>query len=324
MIKKIHHTYQVPERQYFHDLLKKEKISGVTRVAYERQLRRFYSYFYDFCGYSPEEAKVEQIGKYISSCYPAYIRSTSTLSVHRSAISYWYRQTRGENLPTFEALPGVSREGALRYFDPSALENLLSEGRGHPCGLILRFIYFTGASLIETIPLLVGDFDFENWRVNFRNRKKCPVWNLPEEIKYDLYREKYSRSSEEPIFSLRKGVRGDSRPISRRMVNYYLAGLSDKQGIKSLNVQSLRDNFALGRLLEGMDSRLVMRMMGYSNIRSMCKYKKFVRELGFYENPTLSPDDARRLIGEEGQKNHKNPGPFLIQDRFQGSLPGPM
>jgi len=126
----------------------------------------------------------------------------------------------------------------------------------------------------------VEDAHFEEGRILFRDRRGRPdrYARIPAELRYPLEREAHKKNPGESLFSLRRSRDGKCSPVSPRTLQQYLTKAAESLGLGRVTVQNLRDNYALHLLRRGVESGLIVRLMGYRNSRSVQRFKRFIDE----------------------------------------------
>ena len=252
-------------------------LSPCTVTAYLREIKRFDKFFNIIYGYKPDNAEESKIRDYFSCCYPEYIQSLTSLSLHFSAVKYWFTQIQGKSFDEPFNLPDIEI-CSPRILSRDELERLLFHTRNHTCGIMIKLIYASGFKLNEVIKIRVGDVDFTQHQIQLRNGNDSPErkGQFPGSIKYILMREAQKKIKTDYLFSLRLSPKGEYKPVSKRTVQNYLANSSVEINLGRITIQTLRDNFAIHLIQKGVDLKRVIEHMGYKNNRSVLRYKKYV------------------------------------------------
>jgi len=256
------------------------KLSPRTLRIYEREERHFIRNFRQIYGRPPEGAADEQIGDYLKNCYPEHVRSASTLTVHVAAIKRWRRKNvkRAAELISPLVAPAVAEEHP-RLLADDELNMLFASMDSHICGLMLRLIYSAGIRLREVVDIRVRDADFAGRRLYISDRGTGGRWvSFPGKLQYLLERETLQKRPQDYLFSLRSARDGSCEPVSKRTLQHFLIRAAEELDLGRITVQTLRDNFVVHLMRQGIDSNKIVSIMGYRNRRPILRYKKYVSE----------------------------------------------
>lgn len=258
---------------------KKCELSDRTIETYIKEIIKFNELFFQFAGLNPLDASEEQLEQYIEKCYPHYISSYATLKIHLAAIKYWYGEVKGE--PYNRPLPlGPAHEPeTVRVLSDEELGRLFEGMQGSIYGTMLRLIYGAGVRLREITQIRVEDLDFEKGWIRLRDEYDNPAHStiLPHALVSELSREVQGKLPLDLLFGQHRFKSGRFVPISRRTLQQVLTRTAQEICLGRITVQMLRDNFAIHTLQNGADPRLLASIMGYSNIRALVKYNRYIR-----------------------------------------------
>ncbi|MCB1308405.1 MAG: tyrosine-type recombinase/integrase [Leptospiraceae bacterium] len=252
------------------------QLSDRTRQSYSREIRKFEADFSQMFGMSAEDAPEDRLVEYLKALFESKNVSTA-LRVKVAAIKRWYRDLHGKDLNFNQPLPPARTE-PIRILSSQELETLFHHTRHHVCGLVIRLIYASGLRLQEVIQVRVNDVDLENLRITARNEKGEPSHStiFSGVLRYDIMRQAHGKEPGDFLFSLRRN--GERGPMARRTIQSFLARAVDELGLEGkITAQTLRDNFAIHLLRQGIDLRHIMRTMGFKNMRSLDRYVDYIK-----------------------------------------------
>ncbi len=253
------------------------KLTRSTRRSYEREVARFAVYFRESFGGPPEGATEEQILRYAREHCKKYITSPGGLSVHIAAVKWWYTSIQKRSLSIPLSVPDMA-PNPPRILDDRELDILFAHTRNHVCGIMLRLVYASGSRLGEVLRVRVQDIDFETYRLLLRRDSEHPdrYSVFPRSMKYELMRMAQLKQPGDYLFALRRTHEGRWEQISRRTLQQYITRASQDLGLGRITVQTLRDNFAIHLLRRAIDMRKISELMGFSSLRPIQRYKRFV------------------------------------------------
>jgi len=189
-------------------------------------------------------------------------QNPSTVSTNLSAIKFFFNSVLGEkinlkhpkrNKPIPEVL---TMEEVKKLID--ATSNIKHK-------LILKLLYGCGLRVSEVINLRKDDINFDECLIHIRLSKgrKDRFVKIPDSIRNDL--ENYSKlSNEDILFASNRGGKLTTATIQKIVKNS-----AAKAGLKkNIHPHTLRHSFATHLLEQGIDLRIIQKLLGHSDIKT--------------------------------------------------------
>lgn len=256
------------------------KISVHTRLAYEKDLRDFASYFKDTT-LDFKDIEVKHITQYFESLQTEQFRNykASTLSRKLSSLRSFYKYMVEHQL--------MSKNPAIRVKNPKGAKHLpdfmmfeevlkllesfnLTDPDEYRNRVMFELMYACGLRVSELCKLNLDDIDYASKSLRFIGKgNKERITPFYEDISLQL---KYYVSHIRPQLlngqaHMKVFVSKAGKPISARSVQYILDQSAKKAGIlRSIHPHMLRHSFATHLLDNGADLRVVQELLGHENL----------------------------------------------------------
>lgn len=276
-------------REKMMDDLKLRGFAASTQKEYLRRARNFVAYH----GRSPTEMGEREIREFLLYLVNEKKAGPATHHMYVAAIKFLYTSTLGRpeevaNIPwpkKPQRLPDI--------MTAEEVERLLREMRSLKHRAILMTAYGAGLRISEACSLETADIDSDRMLIHVREgkRSKDRYVMLSDRLLEAL--RVYWRSARPKGTYLFPGMI-PGRPITsgavQRVLKKVVAGCGFR---KRVTMHALRHGFATHLLEEGVDIRVIQRLLGHSSIQTTARYTKVSRE---HIGRTKSPLD---LLGAE-------------------------
>ncbi|MCL4767057.1 MAG: tyrosine recombinase XerC [Hyphomicrobiaceae bacterium] len=269
--------------------------AGLTRIAYERDLRQFLAYWQTQLGHQPCLADLDRLGPRTFRGFLASRRrqqaSNRTLARALSALRSFFRWLEGEEAARNRAVLSVARP-KVPHGVPKPLTvpkaAALVDG-GMEAGLdwiaardtaVLLLLYGSGLRISEALGLKASaapSADRDVLRIIGKGSKERVVPVLPVTIaSIDRYRQLCPYPLE-PYEALFRGAKGG--PLSPRLIQLAIARARAALGLpESATPHSLRHSFATHLLSAGADLRQIQELLGHASLSTTQIYTEVDRE----------------------------------------------
>ena len=252
-----------------------EVVMRARKYSY-RTLKRYLAIarnFTQFCGSAIEDARAEEISRYLSNLERGNGASASTLNQAISALKFVMEEVLGREAPATRRpradrkLPGVlSREEALAIC--RAPRNLKHRA-------ILAIAYSAGLRVSEIAKLRIEDLDFDRGVIRVRGGKG-------RKDRYTLLASRLAKLVEEyrdlhrPREWLFEGHDGRAMSV-RTLQEIFYRALAECGIEKSASIHCLRHSFATHLLEDGTDIRYIQELLGHSSPKTTQVYTHVAR-----------------------------------------------
>lgn len=244
-------------------------MDNIARLEREMEIRNLSkktvkSYVYSvkkFIEYAKDREIDEDVVKNHIQALIKY-QNPSTVSANLSAIEFFFENVLNKKLglkhpKRNKPIPDVLTVDEIRRL-VNATGNIKHK-------LIIKLLYGCGLRVSEVINLKVDDINFDEGLIHIRLSKgrKDRFVRMPDSVKDDL--KSYSRLNNEKIlFVSNRGGKLTPATIQKIVKNS-----SRKAGIKKdIHPHTLRHSFATHLLEQGIDLRIIQKLLGHSDIKT--------------------------------------------------------
>tara|TARA_Y100000310_G_C20557090_1_gene751114 strand:+ start:136 stop:954 length:819 start_codon:yes stop_codon:yes gene_type:complete len=232
--------------------------------GYSNKTIKCYTYhvkkYYEFLAKSGLNPGNESVKSYLLSLN----LSTNSVRLTHCAINFFFR-TILKKAFTKDEVPIKKREKLLpKLLSRHQIKQMLLSTNNLKHQLVIKILYSTGLRLQELVDLKRKDIDFENnllfVRMGKGKRQRYTI--VSESLKLDLLKYySYETFSTDYLFEGRNGK------YSKKSVQMVLKNIEKKLGFL-IHPHMLRHSFATHLLEQGVDLRLIQKMLGHSDLSS--------------------------------------------------------
>ncbi len=215
----------------------------------------------NFLGYAKNRKLDENIVKdYIAHILKKY--NPSTVSLNLSAIKFFFAFVLKENM----YIPNPKKNKTIpEVLTPGEVKKMIDAVKNIKHKLILKLLYGCGLRVSEVVSLKKHDLNFEEGLIHIRLSKgrKDRFVKMPDSVKSDL--ENYCKLNVSEILfnSTREGK------LTAAAIQKIVKNLAAKAGIKkNVHPHTLRHSFATHLLEQGIDLRIIQKLLGHSDIKT--------------------------------------------------------
>ena len=249
--------------------LKLRGFSARTVQTYLYQNQRFLNYLHK----NPEEMNEQDIKQYLVYLLSAKEISTSSLSLIKAALKFYYDEILQKNIVNLKT-PKISRK-LPEILTQEEVKKLLAALTHSKSRIIVKLLYSSGIRLSECLRLKVRDLDLQQKIGWVRQGKggKDRMFILSEDICNEL--PAFMKDTpDEFLFTNAEG-----KPLSPRNIQKIVKNAAEKAGIaKHITPHKLRHSFATHLLEAGTDIRIIQELLGHSNLQTTQIYTKVSQE----------------------------------------------
>lgn len=246
-----------------------DKTEGIERFRRELEIRNFskktvrsYIYYVDrFLNYAGDKELNEDLVKdYIQTAIKNH--DPSTVSSMLSAVKFFFENVLGKKI----VIPHPKRHKKIpEVLTIEEIRKLIYTTNNMKHKLIIKLLYGCGLRVSELVNLRRQDFNFQEGLIHIRLSKgrKDRFVKIPDSIKDEL--ESYSKlNSEETFFPSARGGKLTTATIQKIIKNS-----AKKAGMrKNVHPHTLRHTFATHLLENGIDLRIIQKLLGHSDIKT--------------------------------------------------------
>ncbi|MEM3113073.1 MAG: tyrosine-type recombinase/integrase [Candidatus Pacearchaeota archaeon] len=200
-------------------------------------------------------------------------KNPSTVSVTLSALEFFFERVLKQKI----SLPHPKRNRSLPdVLTLEEIKSLINATNNIKHKLILKILYGCGLRVSEVINLRKEDFDFKERLVYIKLSKgrKDRFVKIPDSIKSEL--EIYSNLNNEYIFF----TSNRSGKLSTKTIQLIVENSVRRAQIrKNIHPHSLRHSFATHLLEQGIDLRIIQKLLGHSDIKTTKIYTQISNQL---------------------------------------------
>jgi integrase/recombinase XerD len=252
----------------------------IQRLERELQIRNFsrrtmkaYSRFvWNFLEYSGgRELNEDTIKDFVQR--KIAVQDPSTVSTNISALKFFFLNVLGKPLDISYPKRNKPIPEVLSLEEVKGLIDTIQNPKHK---LLVKLMYGCGLRVSEVIGLRKQDFDFQEGLVHIRLSKgrKDRFAKIPDSMKSDL--EAYSRMTDGDLFFLS----GRGGKLSTKSVQLIVQNSAKKAGIrKDVHPHTLRHSFATHLLEQGIDLRIIQKLLGHSDIKTTQIYLSVSNQL---------------------------------------------
>lgn len=220
------------------------------------------SKFLDFIHKQPEQVNEDDIKLYLSENLSD--RASTSIILFLAAIKYAYL-----NILKRDITHGIKRPKRERktptVLTKQEVKKLINSSETKKSKLMVSLMYAAGMRVSELVNLKVSDLNFEERIGHIRQAKgrKDRVFNIPNFLFLVLKKqaEKQSEAKQEFLFSGPKGK------LSSRNLQKIVSNAAKRAEIKKgVHCHTLRHSFATHLLENGVDIRLIQKLLGHVSI----------------------------------------------------------
>jgi len=234
--------------------LKISKNSGYTIRNYIKSNENLL----DFTGKNPEEITVDDVKFFIAENMTQ--KAAMSIILFLSAIKYAHLAIFNDDITATIKRP--KKETRLpTTLSKTEIKKLLNEIKTEKSKLMVSLIYACGFRVSELVNLKVVDLNFPEKIGHVRQAKgnKDRIFNIPEFL-FEELRERAEKQEGEFLFSGRSGK------LSTRNLQKIVSSAANRTGLKEVHCHTLRHSFATHLLEDGVDIRIIQKLLGHSSI----------------------------------------------------------
>lgn len=244
-------------------------MNNLEKLKRELEIRNFsgktvksYIYFVEkFMSYAKNKKMDEDIVKdYIQKLIKK--QDPSVVSSNLSAIKFFFENVLKKKI----SIPHPKRNKKIPLvLTVEEVKKLIDATSNIKHKLIIKLLYGCGLRVSEIVNLNKGDFDFPEGLIHIKlsKGKKDRFVKIPDSIKDEL--ESYSRLNSEKIFF--PSARGGK--LTTATIQKIIKNSAKKAGIKkNVHPHTLRHSFATHLLEQGIDLRIIQKLLGHSDIKT--------------------------------------------------------
>lgn len=227
-----------------------------------------------FFNQSPEKLTVEQIKKYLYYCKVEKDYSVSTINQTISALKILFQDVLGLQWDNNIRIKRPRKNRLLP--DILSLEEIgkmidVTSNLKHKA--ILAVLYSSGIRREELLNLKIGDIDSKRMLIRVRNGKGNRSRDtILAQNTLKIIRAYYSNTYPKPQKYLFEGYQA-SEPYSASSVSNIVKRAVKKSGIsKHIHIHSLRHAFATHLLEQGINLKVIQKLLGHTSLRSTAIY----------------------------------------------------
>lgn len=194
--------------------------------------------------------------------------SPSTVNLHLNAIKFYYSQIK--KLPKLLDLRFAKKQQALpTVLSQKEIAELLQAPKSIKHRLLLAVAYGCGLRVSEVVNLRKIDFDFARKILHLKAGKgnKDRLVPLPASVTADL-KSYFSLTKSTYAFPSNRG--GNLHPRTAQLI--FKSSLAKLEVTKSASFHTLRHSYATHLLENGVDLRLIQKILGHKDIRTTQRY----------------------------------------------------
>ncbi len=246
----------------FLDKIKIElKISKNSEYTIRNYLRANEN-FLNYTNKIPDQVTEDDLKKYMSEKLSD--NASMSIILFLSAIKYSFTNILKKDLTIGIKRP--KREKKIpTVLSKDEVKVLLNNCDSKKSKLMLSLLYATGMRVSELVDLKISNLQFDENTGIIRQAKgkKDRIFNIPNFLKEDMLNQVESQKliKQEHLFS------GPNGRLSERNIQKIVQGLTKRAGIKKeVHPHTLRHSFATHLLENGVDIRIIQKLLGHSSI----------------------------------------------------------
>ncbi len=285
-------------------------LSGNSRMAYERDLKKYLSYL------ESKNTKLEDVDTDRITAFLDHLKkvglSPSSRARNLSALRSFYKFLLLEGYQGENVVSDIDSPVKIRYLPDvlsvAEVEKILSFPDDTPTGkrdrLIIELLYSAGIRVSELVGLDIGDVDIDSGYLNCtgkgQKQRVVPLGGVAARATREYLQNGRPRivknSGEKGLIINTRGTR-----LSRQSCWKVVKKYANRAGIKDVYPHSLRHSFATHLLAGGADLRAVQEMLGHSSITTTQIYtslsRQDLKEIYFEAHPRARRN-ASKMDGE--------------------------
>jgi len=246
--------------------------SSHTRKGYISALRLVQKTLWVNRGISLESADAEQI-RWCVDRFKSDKVSLSTIRARLFAVKHFFEQVIGRPLDP-DILRGIRQQSQPpRVLTRNEVEKLIGAPAAARDRLILALIYAGGLRVSEVVALAVSDIDLENLTIKAGKGEYHRLTVFSERLREVFTEQIYGKADTEWLFP--GGGKKRAGHLSIRSVQKIFSRALRRAGVdKAVTPQNLRHSFAAHLLENGIDLRLIQKLLGHKSIASTKIYTR--------------------------------------------------